>query len=196
MTSHDQLQPEAAMPMLDDHRRAALLKVARDALTAHVTGASRPSPPASGDLARPAGAFVTLHNHGELRGCIGHIEADQPLGDVIAHCAIAAATSDPRFPAVTSAELPHLVIELSILGPLEPIQSLDHIEIGRDGLVVELGWHRGLLLPQVATEWNWDRLAFVEQTCHKAGLRRDAWKHGAKLWKFRAEVFGEREPTA
>jgi uncharacterized protein (TIGR00296 family) len=79
-----------------------------------------------------------------------------------------------------------------VLGPLEPVASLEDIEIGRHGLVIELGWHRGLLLPQVATEWEWDRQTFVEQTCHKAGLPRDAWQKGAKLWKFEAEVFGER----
>jgi AmmeMemoRadiSam system protein A len=178
--------------MTSETDRNELLRIARDAVVASVSG----TPPAPvqpvGDLARPAGAFVTLQNRGELRGCIGHVEADQPLAQVVSQCAIAACSSDPRFPAVTASELPHLDIELSVLGPLEPVASLEEIDIGRHGLVIEMGWHRGLLLPQVATEWEWDRQTFVEQTCHKAGLPRDAWQKGAKLWRFEAEVFGER----
>lgn len=177
--------------MTSEADRAALLKIAREAVEAHVGGGPAPQVEPAGELARPAGAFVTLHDHGELRGCIGHIEADQPVAKIVTRCAIAACSSDPRFPAVTPSELPHLDIELSILGPLEPVNSIDEIEIGRHGLVVEMGWHRGLLLPQVATEWHWDRKMFVEQTCHKAGLPRDAWLKGAKIWKFEAEVFGE-----
>ena len=115
----------------------------------------------------------------------------RPLGRVIARCAIAAGTEDPRFPAVTPGELHELEIELSIMGPLEPVADLGEIHIGRHGLVVEQGWHRGLLLPQVATEWHWDVRDFVAETCRKAGLSRDAWKSGAKIWKFEAEVFGE-----
>jgi AmmeMemoRadiSam system protein A len=178
--------------MTSEADRTALLTIARDAVARWVRRGTPPALPATGDTARPAGAFVTLHNHGELRGCIGHIEADRPLVQVVADCAVAACSSDPRFPAVTEAELPHLEIELSILGPLEPLAGPDDITIGRHGLFIELGWRRGLLLPQVATEWNWDRLAFLEQTCHKAGLPRDAWKKGAKLWRFEAEVFSER----
>ena len=172
--------------------RRLLLKSACDAITAHVSG----SPPSISEgvdvLDRPGAAFVTIHNAGELRGCIGHIEANEPLGRVIARCALAACSSDPRFSAIGATELPHLELELSLLGPLEPITSPDDIEIGRHGLVVEKGWHRGLLLPQVATEWNWDAETFLAQTCHKAGLPRDAWKQDAKMWRFEAEVFGER----
>jgi uncharacterized protein (TIGR00296 family) len=92
---------------------------------------------------------------------------------------------------VTPGELADIDIELSILGPLESISAVEQIEIGRHGLLVELGWHRGLLLPQVATEWKWTRETFVAQTCHKAGLPPDAWKKGAQIWRFDAEVFGE-----
>jgi AmmeMemoRadiSam system protein A len=154
-----------------------------------VSGQTRPAKAAADEPGWRAGAFVTLHEHGELRGCIGHIEADQPIADVVRRCAASACSSDPRFPAVTPAELGDIEIELSILGALEPVTDLDDVEVGRDGLVVELGYRRGLLLPQVATEQGWDRQTFIEQTCHKAGLPRDAWQHGAKLWKFQAEVF-------
>ena len=173
--------------------RRALLRIAREALTAHICGRRPFAPELAGATARPAGAFVTLYIEGDLRGCIGHLGADEPLGRVVARCAVSAATSDRRFPAVNAAELVALHIELSILGALEPLADSDEIEIGRHGLVVEKGWHRGLLLPQVAVEWRWDRTTFLDQTCHKAGLPRDAWKEGATIWRFEAEVFAENQ---
>ena len=177
--------------MTTDHERALLLRLAREAIAAHVGVAPAPGPGLSDVLTQPGGAFVTLHNHGDLRGCIGHVEPNEPLGKVVARCAVAACSSDPRFPPITATELEHIDIEISLLGPLEPIAAPQDVEVGRHGLVVESGWHRGLLLPQVATEWSWDAEAFLAHTCHKAGLPRDAWKHGAKLWRFEAEVFGE-----
>lgn len=178
------------MTSAEDRQR--LLRLAREVIAAHVAGAAAPSPPLDGVLARPGGAFVTLHRGGELRGCIGHIEARDPLGHVIARCAISACSCDPRFPAVTSDELPHLDLELSLLGPLDLVTDVEEIEVGRHGLVVERHWSRGILLPQVATEWGWDRETFLAQTCIKAGLPSDAWKAGATLRKFEAEVFGDR----
>jgi AmmeMemoRadiSam system protein A len=172
--------------------RLRLLAVARQAITAHVSRSPARLPDTTGWVSPCASAFVTLRRLGELRGCIGHIQPDLPIGRVVAQCAVAACSQDPRFPPVKAAELPDLDIELSILGPRERVASLDEIEIGRHGLVAEQGSRRGLLLPQVATEWKWDRQTFVEQTCHKAGLPRDAWRHAAALWKFEAEVFGER----
>ena len=172
--------------------RRMLLRIARDAITAYVTGTPMPVPDLTDATARQAGAFVSLHKHGELRGCIGRVEADEPVAHVVARCAVAASSSDPRFRAVTTSELPEFDIELSILSSLEPVSSLDEIQVGRHGLVIEMGWRRGLLLPQVATEWNWDREMFVAQTCRKAGLPLDEWKKGAKIWKFEAEVFGEK----
>jgi AmmeMemoRadiSam system protein A len=177
--------------MLDERDRTTLLGIARRAIRAYVNGELPPPAHPTDSLDQPAGAFVTVHIHGELRGCIGHIEANRPLAEVVADCAVAACSTDPRFPAVTAGEVPHLDLEVSVLGPLEPVTDPGDITIGRHGLVVEMGWHRGLLLPQVATEWNWDRVKFLEQTCHKAGLPRDAWKNGAKVWKFDAEVFSE-----
>jgi AmmeMemoRadiSam system protein A len=179
--------------MTSDSDRHLLLRIARVAIVAHVGGgASSVDAVCDGELARRhGGAFVTLHKGHELRGCIGHIEMDQPLVNVIRRCAVAACSSDPRFPAVAASELPQLAVELSLLGPLEPIDGPDEIEIRRHGLVVEKGWHRGLLLPQVATEWNWNRQEFLAHTCRKAGLSPDAWKHDTKVWRFEAEVFGE-----
>jgi AmmeMemoRadiSam system protein A len=179
--------------MTSEADRQLLLRIAREAMAAHIDGkpASRSD---EGQLAsRRGGAFVTIRRAGELRGCIGHIEPGDRLVDVVARCAVAACSADPRFPALVSAELSHVDIELSLLGPLEAIAGADDVEIGRHGLVVEMGLQRGLLLPQVATEWEWNRQTFLAQTCQKAGLPGDAWKNGAKLWRFEAEVFGERE---
>jgi AmmeMemoRadiSam system protein A len=142
-------------------------------------------------LTQLRGAFVTLHNRGALRGCIGHIEANQPLGDVVASCAVAACSADPRFAPITHMEFAEIDIEISLLGTLESIAGPTDVVVGRHGLVVEEGWKRGLLLPQVATEWNWDAETFLAQACHKAGLPHNAWKHGAALWRFEADVFGE-----
>ena len=180
--------------MTSEHDRRLLLQIARDAIEAHVRGGAAPAQPATGVGARVGGAFVTLHSRGDLRGCIGHVEATEPLVSVIVRCAVAACSADPRFPPVTAAELPNIDIELSLLGPLDPVTDVGDIEVGRHGLVVERRGQRGLLLPQVATEWRWDREAFLSHTCRKAGLPNDAWQRGAKLWKFEAEVFGEHAP--
>ena len=179
--------------MTSEVDRQRLLQIARDAIVAHVSGRAAVAAPASDSLERPGGAFVTIHKDGELRGCIGHVEANQSLLGVVRECAVAACSADPRFPPVGVVELAGLEIEVSLLGPFEPVASPDEIEVGRHGLLVEQNWQRGLLLPQVATEWRWDRETFLAQTCHKAGLPRDAWKRGAKVWRFEAEVFGERQ---
>ena len=177
--------------MTSESDRRLLLQLAREAITAHVHRQPIPAPDLTGVFAQPGGAFVSIHRHGDLRGCIGHIEPDEPLGRVIPRCAVAASSTDPRFPSVTASELPELEVELSLLGRLEPVTSAGEIEIGKHGLVVAQGWRRGLLLPQVATEWAWDRDAFLSHTCHKAGLPMDAWRKGAQIWRFEAEVFGE-----
>ena len=179
--------------MLSDEDRKSLLGLARDAVAAAAGGNDLPTlRNPNGPLREKGAVFVTLRSGGDLRGCIGHIEANEPLGKVVPRCAVAAGNTDPRFPPITRTELDELDIEISLLGPLEPIAGPEDIAIGRHGLVVEMGWQRGLLLPQVATEWSWDAETFLSHTCHKAGLPRDAWKHGAKLWRFDAEVFGER----
>jgi AmmeMemoRadiSam system protein A len=177
--------------MTPEQDRELLLRIARESIAAYVGAAPAHVASDAGVLAREGGAFVTLHNRGELRGCIGHIEQNERLGTVIPRCAVAAASTDPRFPPISEDELRHIDIEISLLGDLEPIAGPDDVEVGRHGLVVEQGWHRGLLLPQVATEWNWNAETFLAQTCYKAGLPRDAWKHGARVFRFEAEVFGE-----
>ena len=178
--------------MTSIHDRQLLLRIAREAIAAHIGGMPAHVPGAVDILARPGGAFVTLHKHGDLRGCIGHIEPNEPLGTVVPRCAVAACSSDPRFPPLAPDELDTIDIEISLLGLLEPIAGPQDIVVGRHGLVVEHGWQRGLLLPQVATEWNWDAGAFLAHTCQKAGLPRDASEKGATVWRFEAEVFSER----
>jgi AmmeMemoRadiSam system protein A len=177
--------------MIATEDRHALLGLARDAIEAYVR--SLPPPPAgpSPIMSRLAGVFVSLHKDGALRGCIGHVEADRPLARSVPEMAVAAASRDPRFPPVTAEELGDLDIEMSVLGEFEPIGGAGDIEIGRHGLLVEYQGQRGLLLPQVAVEWRWDAETFLAQTCHKADLPRDAWKAGASIRRFTAEVFAE-----
>jgi AmmeMemoRadiSam system protein A len=181
---------------LDDSQRKCLLGIARRTLESYIgTGTVPREEGAAGKLAAPGAAFVTLTKAGLLRGCIGYTEAISPLCKVIQECAIAAATEDPRFPPVSGKELTDLRIEISVLTPLFPIRPED-VEVGRHGLMVAQGERRGLLLPQVPVEYGWDREAFLEHTCVKAGLPPSAWRHGATLRAFTAEVFGEEESAA
>ena len=178
--------------MTSDADRRLLLRIAREAIVAHVSLRPFSKMERAVVLDRSSGVFVTIHSNGALRGCIGHVEATEPLGRLVPRCAVAACSTDPRFAPVTASELADLILELSLLGPIEPVSAADDIEVGRHGLMVERDWQRGLLLPQVATEWRWDRVTFLAETCRKAGLPADAWQRGATLWKFEAEVFGER----
>jgi AmmeMemoRadiSam system protein A len=141
-------------------------------------------------LAEQRGAFTTLHRNGRLRGCIGYVLPVAPLYQTVAHTATAAAFEDPRFEPVTPDEAPDLKVEISVMSLLFPIKSED-VEIGTHGLLVTYGIRRGLLLPQVAAEHNWDTETFLNETCRKAGLPLDAWRHGAELQAFTAEIFGE-----
>ena len=138
---------------------------------------------------------MTLRMNGVLRGCIGYPEPQLPLIDVVERCAVSAALTDPRFLPLTPSELTRVDLEISVLGPMEIVGNISEVVIGRHGLVVEFGRRRGLLLPQVATEWEWDAREFASETCVKAGLPRDAWQKGARLFRFEAEVFGE-DPEA
>ena len=177
--------------MLTDDQKRFVLDLARVAVEEQVTG-ERIARPTPRELPAASGVFVTLKTRGVLRGCLGTLESRDGLAPDVVRCAADAASADPRFPAVSPGELPEVAIEVSVLGPLEAIDPLDpsEIVIGRHGLVVEQGRHRGLLLPQVATEWDWTREQFLRQTCLKAGLEGDAWRHGARVFRFEAEVFG------
>jgi len=144
----------------------------------------------SGALIKKRGAFVTLKKHGQLRGCIGCIKSVKPLYKIVGEMAVAAAFHDPRFRPVTKTELPDLEIEISVLTPLKRIRAVEEIEVGKHGIFIERGFKSGLLLPQVATEYRWDRRTFLEHCCLKAGLSRDAWRDGkTRICTFSAEVF-------
>ena len=143
-------------------------------------------------LADPRGAFTTLYYRGGLRGCVGYVLPVTPLYRTIAESARGAAFDDTRFAPVTQDEARELQISLSILSRPQPIEA-DEVEIGRHGLLISLGSCRGLLLPQVAVERGWDRIAFLEQTCRKAGLPPNAWQTGATLQAFTAEIFADGE---
>jgi AmmeMemoRadiSam system protein A len=183
--------PEPAR--LTEEERRQLLTVARQAIAAHLASALLTLPEVAPALRGPGAAFVTLRRRGddELRGCIGTLEARQPLVDAVVRMAVAAATQDVRFASVTAPELPLLALEISILGPAAPIEA-QAVEPGVHGLIVRHGGRSGLLLPQVATDHGWDRETFLQYTCLKAGLPRDAWRDpGAILLAFTAEVFAE-----
>lgn len=170
--------------------RAFLLAYARRCVAAAVAGLRPPDlPEPSSAFVVPGAAFVTLRSHGELRGCVGQIRSTGPLWESVRDMAEAAALRDSRFEPVASGEL--LVIELSLLSPMFPIRP-DDIRIGVHGLHIRLGGAAGLLLPQVAVEWGWDPMEFVEHTCRKAGLPSDAWRdETAELQGFTAEHFSE-----
>ncbi len=174
--------------------RGLLLRLAHYSIEAALEERDLDLTAPSEHLAEFRGAFTTLHLDGRLRGCIGYVFPTQPLYQTVAETAKAAAFDDPRFSPVTLAESAALKIEISVLSPLRPVAP-EEVVVGSHGLVVRQGNRRGLLLPQVPVEWDWDRETFLSQTCLKAGLDPDAWQHGAELQVFTAEVFGEeKEP--
>jgi len=170
--------------------RAWLLKTAHLAIESALHGQQLSLDPPSTHLSQHRGVFTTLYQDGQLRGCVGYFEAVKPLYITVAETARAAAFDDSRFLPVTLLEAPQLQVALSVLSPLCAILP-QQVEIGLHGLVVTQGLHRGLLLPQVAAEQGWDRDTFLAHTCRKAGLPVDAWKRGATLQAFTAEVFGD-----
>ena len=173
-----------------DERRV-LLGAAHDSILSAFTGRA-PEAPFPPHLSDPRGVFTTLHLDGNLRGCVGYALPVAPLYRAVCETARAAAFEDSRFLPVTEQEAPRLEICLSVLSRLFPIQA-EQVEIGRHGLIICLGGRRGLLLPQVPVEYDWDRQTFIEQTCRKAGLPFDAWRQGATLEAFTAEVFGDAD---
>ena len=179
-------QPDEFSPL----ERSLLLRLAHEAIAAALDQCELSLAPPSAHLAEPRGAFTTLYYQGGLRGCVGYVFPVTPLYRTIAESARGAAFDDSRFSPVTRDESRELQVSLSILSPPRPIQA-DRIEIGLHGLLVSLGPYRGLLLPQVPVEHGWDRTAFLEQTCRKAGLPPGAWQTGARLEGFTAEVFAD-----
>jgi AmmeMemoRadiSam system protein A len=180
---------------LSNKDKKELLRIARDSIVASLKGKSTPPPQASSEsLKEPFGAFVTLHLLGELRGCIGYIEARFPLCETVQEVAQKAALEDPRFPPLTEQELARTEIEISVLSPLRKVTDVTEIKVGTHGLVIDAGYTRGLLLPQVATEWGWGRDEFLSQTCRKAGLPADTWKKNkVTIYSFTSAVFSETE---
>ncbi len=183
---------------LSDGDKKLLLQIARGSIEAHLL--DKPAPALEAvprSLCESRGAFVSLHRQGQLRGCIGYLEAIKPLGQTVQEMAAAAAFHDPRFRPLGREELADLEVEISVLSPMRLIKNLDEIQVGTHGLYIVQGSCRGLLLPQVATEYNWDRLTFLAQTCGKAGLPSNAWKDpDTKIYLFTAEIFGDNPRKA
>ena len=177
---------------LNRSQKQELLKIARRTLEKVLAGGEIPEFEVSDNLRKFGAAFVTLEKNGQLRGCIGHTTASDMLYKTVTQCAVQAATGDPRFQPVTEKELKDIHIEISVLSPMQPVRNLDEIVVGRDGLMIFKGGMRGLLLPQVAVDYGWDRTTFLEQTCRKAGLASEAYKDpDAVIFKFQAVIFGE-----
>lgn len=176
--------------MIPHGDRQRLLELARAALEAKVRGMAAPE--VATDLNRSAsGLFVSIHCAGELRGCLGTLDDRERLGEAVVRLAAEVSYQDYRFRPLAVEELVAISIDLSVLTPAERVDDPSTIEVGADGLIVQQGARRGLLLPQVATEQGWDRETFLAQTCLKAGLPPDAWRRGATVLRFRAEVFGD-----
>jgi AmmeMemoRadiSam system protein A len=177
--------------MLTEQQKASLLGLARSAIQSGVLGDALEVAAEPLEFPDASGVFVTIKRHGQLRGCLGTLENRRGLAQEVVRCAVDSAKRDPRFAPVAPDELKDVRVELSVLGPLERIEPRpDAFTIGVHGLVVEQDGRRGLLLPQVATEWGWTPEQFLAQTCVKAGLAEHAWRRGATVYRFAAEVFG------
>ncbi len=176
---------------LTDDEKKILLELARSTIESRIKGtASREGTPETDTLRENRGAFVSLHRKGHLRGCIGYIQAVKPLFQTIQEMALSAAFQDPRFDPLAADELDDLDIEISVLTPFKEITDVDEIEVGKHGIMLNKGAFSGLLLPQVATEYGWDRDTFLDHTCMKAGLPPGAWKDAdTKIFIFSADVF-------
>ncbi len=178
---------------LTKEQKNYLIKLAREAIKTALEGKTyEPPPPPWEALKEPRGVFVTLKIKGKLRGCIGYILPVKPLYRATAEVARAAAFRDPRFPPLTKKEFPRVKIEISVLTPPEPVKP-SQVVVGRDGLIVNYRGAQGVLLPQVPVEEGWDRITFLSAVCLKAGVERDCWRKGARLYSFRAIVFKEDE---
>jgi AmmeMemoRadiSam system protein B/AmmeMemoRadiSam system protein A len=180
---------------LNEQDKKVLLKTARKSIENALSNKKNPTVESDSPILKEKrGAFVTLTKNGILRGCIGYIHALKPLDETIIEMAQAAAFRDPRFPPITKEEFDDLEIEISVLTPVKEIDDINEIEVGKHGIIIERGGYSGLLLPQVATDYGWDRETFLEHTCNKAGLPTDAWqKEGTKIKIFSADIFHEEK---
>lgn len=175
------------------NERRLLLEIAREAIVSYITSGSVPVRELSSEkLAAKQGCFVTIKMGGKLRGCIGNFISDKPLFKLIQEMAVAAATKDPRFYPLKKQDLDGFSLEVSVLSPLQKISSIEEIQIGTHGIYMERNFHRGVLLPQVATEYGWDRETFLCQTAIKAGMGRDDWQENTDIYIFSAQVFSEK----
>jgi AmmeMemoRadiSam system protein A len=176
---------------LTDREKNLLHDIVKASIAARLTGREPGVVQIRSDILKEKrGAFVTLKKNGRLRGCIGYIDAIKPLYQTVGDMAVAAAFQDPRFPQVNPEEFEHLSFEISVLSPLRQILDIREIEVGKHGLYITKGHHAGLLLPQVAAEYGWERITFLEETCGKAGLPPQAWKErDVKIYIFSADVF-------
>ena len=179
--------------LLNEDEQLFLLQLARNVIAKTSNGETPEMPEYfSETLSTKLGVFVSLHKKGELRGCIGYVEGIKPLQDGVIEMAQSAAFNDPRFAPVTSDEVDDLELEISVLSPITEVKNINEIVIGKHGLIIEQGFYKGLLLPQVATENHWDRIEFLQHTCRKSGLPIDAWKDKkTKIYFFSAEIFSE-----
>jgi len=180
---------------LRDSEKKELLKIARTTLERHIRNEKIPEfKPTTDKLKEKRGVFVTLKKHGDLRGCIGYVEGIKSVVEAVKENAINSSTNDPRFPPVQPSELKDIDIEITVMTPLEKISDPSVIEVGRHGILIKKGIYQGLLLPQVATEYGWNREEFLAHTCRKAGLPLNAWQDkDIEIYIFSGEVFGEKE---
>ena len=190
--------PSWSDEFLNKNEKQVLVKIARDTLALYLNRRVLPqlsAYPATPNLQKECGVFVTLKNkkNKELRGCIGYLSGVKPLRESVRDCTVEAATRDQRFPPMQAGEDQTVTIEISVLTPPQKIGSITQIEIGKHGLIISKGMRRGVLLPQVPVEWGWNRDDFLKAICQKAGLPEDAWKEGADLYIFTAQVFAENE---
>lgn len=180
---------------LNKEEKQRLLEIAKASIIEAVTGEKKEEIKVTEErLNENCGAFVTIKKHGQLRGCIGYIIAVKPLYETVRDVAASAAIKDTRFHPMTEDELKDMELEVSALTPLKRISDASEIEVGKHGIYMKQGFYSGLLLPQVATEYGWDRETFLQHTCRKAGLPTDAWKdESTEIYIFSAEVFSEND---
>ena len=179
--------------MLSKTDATNLLAIARDAIVHQINNEEcSPTPREEKALNEQSGCFVTITQNGHLRGCIGNFQSQQPLFQEVATMAVAAASQDPRFQPMSPDELNDFSLEITVLSPLEKINDTNLIEVGTHGIYIVKGFNRGVLLPQVATEYGWNREIFLQQTCIKAGLPENAWQHpDAEIYIFSGEIIHE-----